>query len=215
MNVPSQAAGTSSLFPLSFVPLVALFGLIVVTMLARSIVRHPLEDPAVLQITLTIHRGATTFLAREYALLFPILVAVGILLSLGNGLVAGIAFLVGSGFSVLAGYIGMHIATQANGRTTVAARRSLGDALNMAFSGGSVMVGGKDMVRLSERERQAIRGTDVAYVPQSAAAAFNPASTIMDQVIEVTRIHGLMPDAEARIRAGHQAGARCRISSPP
>lgn len=139
MNVPSQAAGTSSLFPLSFVPLVALFGLIVVTMLARSIVRHPLEDPAVLQITLTIHRGATTFLAREYALLFPILVAVGILLSLGNGLVAGIAFLVGSGFSVLAGYIGMHIATQANGRTTVAARRSLGDALNMAFSGGSVM----------------------------------------------------------------------------
>ncbi|HEY9093823.1 MAG TPA: hypothetical protein VIN62_03190, partial [Candidatus Cryosericum sp.] len=71
MNVPSQAAVSSSLVPIAFVPLVALLGLIVVAVLARSIVRHPLEDPAILQVTLTIHRGATTFLAREYALLFP------------------------------------------------------------------------------------------------------------------------------------------------
>ena len=38
-------------------------------------------------------------------------------------------------------------------------------------------------------------------MPQSAAAAFNPAQTIMEQVIEVTRIHSLMPIEEARARA--------------
>ncbi|MGC2779935.1 MAG: ABC transporter ATP-binding protein, partial [Bradyrhizobium sp.] len=40
-----------------------------------------------------------------------------------------------------------------------------------------------------------------AYVPQSAAAAFNPAIRIMDQVIEVVRIHGLMRPEEARAKA--------------
>jgi peptide/nickel transport system ATP-binding protein len=69
------------------------------------------------------------------------------------------------------------------------------------ISGGSVSVGGKDMVTLSEKQRAKVRGTEVAYVPQSAAAAFNPATSIMDQVIEVTRIHQLMSPDEARARA--------------
>ena len=56
-------------------------------------------------------------------------------------------------------------------------------------------------LRLSEKERAKLRGTDIAYVPQSAAAAFNPSSTIMEQVIEVTRIHKLMPPERARQRA--------------
>ena len=57
------------------------------------------------------------------------------------------------------------------------------------------------MARLSEPERAKIRGTEVAYVPQSAAAAFNPAKRLIDQVIEVARIHRLMPMEEARARA--------------
>ncbi len=69
------------------------------------------------------------------------------------------------------------------------------------ISKGSLLVDGKDMAQLSERERQRVRGIEVAYVPQSAAAAFNPSATIMDQVIEVTRIHGLMPPEKARLRA--------------
>jgi ABC-type dipeptide/oligopeptide/nickel transport system ATPase component len=39
------------------------------------------------------------------------------------------------------------------------------------------------------REKAAVRGAKIAYVPQSAAAAFNPAIRIMDQVTEVVRIH--------------------------
>ncbi|MGT2469015.1 ATP-binding cassette domain-containing protein [Mesorhizobium atlanticum] len=47
---------------------------------------------------------------------------------------------------------------------------------------------------------------------QSAAASFNPASTIMEQVIEVTRIHRLMPPEQARKRAVElvQGACRCR-----
>jgi len=130
-------AGVS--YPLILVPILALVGLVFVGFLSGSIIRHPLDNDAIRQITLTIHRGAATFLAREYAVLFPILLAAGMFFALGNGLVAGCSFLGGAGFSVLAGYIGMQIATVANGRTTLEARRSLGAALNMAFSGGSVM----------------------------------------------------------------------------
>ena len=54
---------------------------------------------------------------------------------------------------------------------------------------------------MSEKERAKVRGTRVAYVPQSAAAAFNPSQRIMDQVVEVARIHDLMPMAEARRKA--------------
>ena len=136
MSIPSQAAVA---YPLILVPILSIVGLLFVAVLARSIARHPLDNEAILQITLTIHRGATTFLAREYVVLFPILAIVGILLALGDGFVAGLSFVVGAGFSVLAGYVGMQIATMANGRTTLEARRSLGAALNMAFSGGSVM----------------------------------------------------------------------------
>ena len=57
------------------------------------------------------------------------------------------------------------------------------------------------MAALSEPERAKLRGTEIAYVPQSAAAAFNPAKRLIDQVIEVARIHRLMPMEEARARA--------------
>jgi peptide/nickel transport system ATP-binding protein len=57
------------------------------------------------------------------------------------------------------------------------------------------------MVILPEKKRAGIRGAKVAYVPQSAAAAFNPAITIMHQVIEVTQIHNMMSPADARAKA--------------
>ena len=49
------------------------------------------------------------------------------------------AFIVGAVFSGLAGNIGMRIATDANSRTTQAARTSLPKALSIAFGGGTVM----------------------------------------------------------------------------
>src|SRR5215475_9297889 len=93
------------------------------------------------------------------------------------------------------------IGESGSGKTTIALTLMGYTRQGCKITGGEVRVDGVDMVSLSESERAGIRGTTVAYVPQSAAAAFNPALTIMDQVIEVARIHGLMSAAQARAQA--------------
>jgi peptide/nickel transport system ATP-binding protein len=93
------------------------------------------------------------------------------------------------------------IGESGSGKTTIALSLMGYTRQGCRITGGEVRVGGVDMASLSETERARVRGTTVAYVPQSAAAAFNPALTIMDQVIEVARIHRLMPAAEAEERA--------------
>ncbi|MDX8497888.1 ABC transporter ATP-binding protein [Mesorhizobium sp. VK4C] len=93
------------------------------------------------------------------------------------------------------------IGESGSGKTTLALSLMGHARPGCRITGGEINVGGKDMAALSEKERAKSRGTDIAYVPQSAAAAFNPAATIMDQVIEVTRIHKLMPPERARRRA--------------
>ncbi len=90
-----------------------------------------------------VREGAMAFLAREYKVLGIFVAAVAVLLALGNAsqgtsLVA-LSFIVGAFCSALAGFFGMYVATAANNRTTQAARKSLNDALNVAFNGGSVM----------------------------------------------------------------------------
>ncbi|CDX39798.1 putative ABC transporter ATP-binding protein [Mesorhizobium plurifarium] len=93
------------------------------------------------------------------------------------------------------------IGESGSGKTTVALSLMGHARPGCRITGGELNVNGKNMAALSEKERARLRGTDIAYVPQSAAAAFNPSSTIMEQVIEVTRIHRLMPPEQARKRA--------------
>ena len=90
-----------------------------------------------------IRDGAMAFLNREYRVLSVFVLVVAILLFLGynskdQGIIA-LAFVFGAVCSGLAGFIGMWSATASNSRTTNAARTSLNDALNVAFSGGAVM----------------------------------------------------------------------------
>ncbi|UCF65822.1 MAG: sodium-translocating pyrophosphatase [bacterium] len=95
------------------------------------------------EIGRAVREGAMAFLSREYRVLAIFVVAVAILLAIGNAgqntsLVA-LSFVVGAICSGLAGFFGMRVATAANNRTTQAARGSLNAALRVAFSGGSVM----------------------------------------------------------------------------
>ena len=97
------------------------------------------------RIAKNIADGAMSFLKAEYKILSIFVLAVAILLYFkgssedgSNGMVA-VSFIVGAICSALAGFIGMRVATKANVRTTNAARKSLGAALEVAFAGGAVM----------------------------------------------------------------------------
>jgi peptide/nickel transport system ATP-binding protein len=70
------------------------------------------------------------------------------------------------------------------------------------LTGGTIHLNGREIRLASHRELRALRGREVTYVSQSAAASFNPAKQIMEQVIESSISHGLMtkPEAEARAR---------------
>ena len=92
------------------------------------------------EIAGSISDGARAFLFAEYKILvvFIVVLFVAIGLGLGNWTTAG-CFLCGAVFSILAGYIGMNVATKANVRTANAAQHGMNRALAIAFSGGSVM----------------------------------------------------------------------------
>ena len=97
------------------------------------------------QIGTSIADGAMAFLKAEYRVLSIFVVAVAVLLGFANNgrsdsnsLIA-LSFVVGALASGLAGFLGMRVATKANNRTTNAAQSSLANALNVAFTGGSVM----------------------------------------------------------------------------
>lgn len=92
-----------------------------------------------------ISEGAMAFLKAEYRVLVIFVIAIAILLAFANAGTEGsssliaLSFVTGALASGLAGFLGMRVATKANNRTTHAARTSLAGALNVAFTGGSVM----------------------------------------------------------------------------
>ncbi|SEQ26650.1 ABC transporter ATP-binding protein [Thalassovita taeanensis] len=69
------------------------------------------------------------------------------------------------------------------------------------ITGGEVLVNGRDILPLGTRGLRALRGAEVTYVAQSAAAAFNPAKKLLEQVIEATLVHGRASKREAEERA--------------
>lgn len=68
------------------------------------------------------------------------------------------------------------------------------------ITGGEVILNGRDILR-DERGLRKLRGKEVCYVAQSAAAAFNPAHKLMRQVVEATLEHGVSSREEAEKRA--------------
>jgi peptide/nickel transport system ATP-binding protein len=69
------------------------------------------------------------------------------------------------------------------------------------ITGGRIVFEGRDIRQMSAAERRSLRGPGVAYIAQSAAASFNPAMTLFEQVCEIPVRHGLMGMSEARREA--------------
>ncbi|GAA4120189.1 ABC transporter ATP-binding protein [Aminobacter aganoensis] len=69
------------------------------------------------------------------------------------------------------------------------------------ITGGEVLLNGRDILKGGTQGVRALRGREVCYVAQSAAAAFNPAHRLMDQVVEASILHGVATREEAERRA--------------
>ncbi len=129
------------------VPAMALLGLLYTVVKYNWVSKQDAGDEKMRNISTYIAEGAMAFLRAEWKILSYFVVIVGILLAFmaqanaahGGHWSIAVAFVIGAIFSAFAGYIGMSIATKANVRTAQAARTSLSRALNVSFTGGSVM----------------------------------------------------------------------------
>jgi len=69
------------------------------------------------------------------------------------------------------------------------------------LTGGTITLNNREIRLADAATLRSLRGREVTYVAQSAAAAFNPAKRLMEQVIEATLHHGLMSREAAEARA--------------
>ncbi len=126
-------------------PLFGIVGLLYMAYLNAWVSKQDAGNEKMKGIAQHIQEGAMSFLKAEYRMLVVFVVIAGAALGALSVFVESthwfivIAFVIGAFFSALAGYLGMKVATNANVRTTEAARTSLSKALQVAFKGGTVM----------------------------------------------------------------------------
>jgi K(+)-stimulated pyrophosphate-energized sodium pump len=127
------------------VPAMAIVGLVYTFVRSAWVSKQDAGNERMKEISTYIAEGAMAFLKAEY----KILAYFGIVAALLLGVMGAtnpdshwsiaLAFVFGAFLSALAGFLGMRIATKSNVRTTEAAKTSLSKALNVSFSGGTVM----------------------------------------------------------------------------
>ncbi len=127
-----------------FAPAGSILALLFALYLVKSVLKEDEGLPIMREIAGAVREGATAYLKRQYsvvAIFFAIAFVVFLILALRGlqPIFVPFAFLTGGFFSGLSGFIGMSMATRASSRTANAARRSLNDALRVAFKAGAVM----------------------------------------------------------------------------
>jgi len=119
----------------------ALVALVYALILALVVLKNSKGSEKMQKIASYIQEGANAYLSRQSATIAVVAFIVFLILAFAfktNGFLLASGFLVGAFFSGLAGYIGMSISVRANVRTAEAAHKGLGQALKVAFQGGSV-----------------------------------------------------------------------------
>ncbi|MDR1404480.1 MAG: sodium-translocating pyrophosphatase [Candidatus Methanoplasma sp.] len=132
---------------LFMIPIAAVVALIFALYFFRNIWSRDKGTPEMQKISDAIETGAMAYLRRQYKTIGIISIILAAVLALAGlidsfkeylGPMVAIAFLIGAGFSILSGYIGMRISVNANIRTAHAAGKSLNDAFICSFRGGAV-----------------------------------------------------------------------------
>ncbi len=129
-------------------PIAGVIALLFALYLVTKVNKVDSGNKTMTEIADAIHEGAMAFLKREYSILVFFVIALAIIIVIAGAFTSGensmqpttaVAFIAGAICSVLAGFIGMTIATKANVKTANAAQESANKALGVAFSGGAVM----------------------------------------------------------------------------
>jgi K(+)-stimulated pyrophosphate-energized sodium pump len=132
---------------LFMIPVAVLIAVLFALYFHKKIMSMDKGTPEMQKISDAIETGAMAYLRRQYKTIGIISVIIAVLLALGGlfestedylGYKVAIAFLIGAGFSILSGYIGMRVSVKANIRTANAARTSLGEAFKCSFRGGAI-----------------------------------------------------------------------------
>ncbi len=116
----------------------ALVAIIYGLILAYNINKKSAGNEKMQEIAKAIQEGAKAYLNRQYKTIGYIAAILFVVLWYFIDGYTAAGFLVGAILSALAGYIGMNVSVRANGRTAEAAKKGLGNALKLAFQGGSV-----------------------------------------------------------------------------
>jgi K(+)-stimulated pyrophosphate-energized sodium pump len=124
---------------LSLSILVSVIGIVFAIFLIFNVFRNPEGEEKIKKISLAIRQGAQAFLLREWKVMGVIVLIFALIVALLINPYVAISFIFGNFLSALSGFIGMSVATRANGRTTYAAKQSGGKAIDVAFTGGAVM----------------------------------------------------------------------------
>ena len=104
-------------------------------------------------------------------------------------------------FDIHKGEVVALIGESGSGKTTISLATLAYTKPGLYFSGGECQLFGEDVLSMPPLKQRDLRGGNVAYLAQSAAATFNPAITINEQVTEAAVLHGRLTQEEANERA--------------